>query len=115
MVIRSLDSPEVKRSEYIAHRGAIAHMLLDSSILEGIEFLAHAAVEPGMEIEAHRDTVEEIYYILEGRGVIMVDGEWRDVKKGDSIWIPQGSLHAFRNPSPQGCEILVVAAYPKVI
>ena len=36
---------------------------------------------------------EEIYFILEGRGRVEVDGEEREVGVGDGILIPAGAWH----------------------
>lgn len=60
--------------------------------------LAEARVAPGQRTEAHRHPVaEEIYYILEGRGEMRLDGETRLVGPGDAIAIPPGATHQITN------------------
>ncbi|RJR47937.1 MAG: cupin domain-containing protein [Desulfobacteraceae bacterium] len=110
MIVRNLTDPEVLETTYIAHEGAIAQMVLDQRILREIGFLAIARLEPGKSIEAHRDPMEEIYFIYDGEGEMMVDDEKRAVKNGDAIWIPTGSSHALRNTGARELVILVVAS-----
>ncbi len=113
MVVRNINDPAVLRTTYIAHGGAMARMVMTSSFLEGIEFLAYAVLPPGNVIEAHVDPVEEIYFILKGMGIMQVDRDREEVKGGDAIWIPAGTLHSLENHTKENTEILVIAAYPR--
>ena len=62
--------------------------------------LAEATLPPGGSTERHHHKVsEEFYYILEGRGVMEVDGEERSVGVGDAILIPAGTWHEIRAES----------------
>jgi mannose-6-phosphate isomerase-like protein (cupin superfamily) len=76
----------------------------DGSTIRSILDLANAPVEKQSLAEAsipaggaterhwHRDS-EEFYFILEGRGVMEIDGEEREVGTGDAILIPAGAWH----------------------
>jgi mannose-6-phosphate isomerase-like protein (cupin superfamily) len=110
MIIRNLTDPEVLETTYLAHGGAIAQMVLDRRVLKEIGFFAVARLAPGKVIEAHRDPMEEIYFISEGEGEMMVDEETRGVKPGDAIWIPTGASHGLRNSGRRDLVILVVAS-----
>ncbi|MFZ7112506.1 MAG: cupin domain-containing protein [Desulfatiglandales bacterium] len=110
MIVRNLQDPEVLETTYIAHGGGVAQMILDQRILEEIGFLAIARLEKGRTLEAHRDPMEEIYFILSGEGEMTVDHETRHVKPGDAVWIPTGSLHALTNSGEEPCIILVAAS-----
>ncbi len=60
--------------------------------------LAEARVKPGKSTEPHTHPgTEEIYYLLEGHGVISIDGVKEKVKAGDGIAIPPGAKHAIFN------------------
>jgi phosphoribosylaminoimidazole-succinocarboxamide synthase len=60
--------------------------------------LAEAGVSPGRSTEEHfHPLTEEIYYILEGRGRIRVEGEEREVGPGDGIAILPGQKHRIWN------------------
>jgi len=113
MVVVNVESPEAERTTYVAHRGGLARMLLTSHFMKAIEFFAWAVVPPGNTMEEHIDPVEEIYFVLAGKGLMKVDVEERVVKMWDAIWLPAGVPHAFTNTGKENAFIAVVAAYPK--
>ena len=113
MIIRNIKQKKVVEGRYIAHGGAIATMLLDSSVLQGILFFAYAVLEPGKVIESHIDPYEEIYYLLQGRGVMTVGNEQQKVAAGDAVWLPYGLPHSLANDGDEDCIILVSAAMPR--
>jgi quercetin dioxygenase-like cupin family protein len=39
------------------------------------------------------------FEVLEGTAEVMVDGRWRTSRKGETVIVPPGTLHAFRNRS----------------
>jgi mannose-6-phosphate isomerase-like protein (cupin superfamily) len=45
----------------------------------------------------HHPRTEEIYYILEGQGLMQVGDETRAIGPGDAIAIPPGATHQIRN------------------
>jgi mannose-6-phosphate isomerase-like protein (cupin superfamily) len=47
----------------------------------------------------HRDS-EELYFILDGRGTMEIDGESREVGPGDAILIPPGAWHQITAGEP---------------
>ena len=110
MIVRNISDRAVMETTYLAHGGAIAQMVLDRRILKEIGFLAIATLEPGKQIEAHVDPMEEIYFVLSGSGEMRVDDESKQVGPGDATWIPTGSRHALMNNGREDCVVLVVAA-----
>jgi mannose-6-phosphate isomerase-like protein (cupin superfamily) len=59
---------------------------------------AEAKVAPGKITEEHYHVrVEEIYYILRGKGMMSIVGEMNEVKAGDAIAILPGSKHRIEN------------------
>jgi mannose-6-phosphate isomerase-like protein (cupin superfamily) len=60
--------------------------------------LAEARVASGRSIEEHYHIqTEEIYYVLQGNGCMIIDGEKQDVKTLDGIAIPPGARHKIIN------------------
>lgn len=56
--------------------------------------LAEATIPVGQPTERHHHKLsEEFYFILEGHGVMEIDGETRHVVPGDAILIPPGAWH----------------------
>jgi mannose-6-phosphate isomerase-like protein (cupin superfamily) len=56
--------------------------------------LAEATLPPGAATERHYHGVsEEFYYILEGKGLMEIDGDERVVGPGDAILIPARAWH----------------------
>ncbi|HEY3275638.1 MAG TPA: cupin domain-containing protein [Syntrophorhabdaceae bacterium] len=112
MIVRNMTDPEVLATTYVAHRGAMARMIMTSQFLKSMEFLAYAMLPPGNAIDEHVDEVEEIYFVLNGGGIMKVGAEEREVKEGDAIWLPAGEPHGLKNDKENMMVILVVAAYP---
>ena len=50
--------------------------------------LARAVVAPGHKTRPHRLKSSEIYYILDGRGLMHVERETADVTAGQAVYIP---------------------------
>ena len=59
--------------------------------------LAHAVVKPCKKTKPHSLKTSEVYYILDGTGLMHVDHETQDVGPGDCIDIPPDSLQWIEN------------------
>jgi quercetin dioxygenase-like cupin family protein len=67
-------------------------------------------VAPGAKVppaHSHRDN-EEIVYVLEGVLRYAVDDEQRDLRPGEHMRTPRGSVHAFSNPHDHVARALIV-------
>ena len=63
--------------------------------------LAEATLPAGCETQRHHHRLsEEFYYLLDGRGLMEIDGEEREVGPGDAILIPAGAWHQIRALEP---------------
>jgi mannose-6-phosphate isomerase-like protein (cupin superfamily) len=80
------DGSEIR--ELLAHRNsAIRH-----------QSLAEARLPRGASTAPHyHPLAEEIYYLLEGAGVMRIESEVRKVGPGDAIAIPPGQRHQMIN------------------
>ena len=52
---------------------------------------------PGASVPRHTNEVEHEQYVLSGEYVVGVDGEEHTVSAGDSLLIPAGTVHWYRN------------------
>jgi mannose-6-phosphate isomerase-like protein (cupin superfamily) len=63
--------------------------------------LAEATLPAGGETDRHYHRLsEEIYYLVEGRGLMEIDGQEREVSVGEAILIPAGAWHQIRAIEP---------------
>ena len=66
------------------------------------------ALHPGATIAAHVNDKDEIYYVLSGRGELVLNGEVREVGPGDAILTRSGDSHALRQLGEQDLVIFIV-------
>jgi len=64
----------------------------------------------GATLEHYHKKTEEIYYITEGIGKMVIEGEERIVKAGDAIAIPPGKRHKIWNIGNNVLKILCCCA-----
>ncbi|MGE9270087.1 MAG: cupin domain-containing protein [Verrucomicrobiales bacterium] len=63
--------------------------------------LAEAMLPAGAATERHwHKESEEFYFLLEGSGVMEIDGEVQPVGEGDAILIPAGAWHQIKAIEP---------------
>ena len=63
--------------------------------------LAEATIPAGSETQRHFHRLsEEFYYLIEGIGVMEIDGEVREVGPGDAVLISPGAWHQIRALEP---------------
>lgn len=70
--------------------------------------LAHAVVAPGRRTRAHRLRTAEVYYVLEGRGLMHVGGETAEVSPGRAVYIPPDTVQFIENPGPDRLAFLCI-------
>ena len=87
------------------------HRLWSSdSFKTNILFLDHLILPPDTSIGYHQhNTMEEIYYILNGKGRITVNNHTWDVMKGDAIPCTLHDSHGIYNNTDEELEIFVWA------
>ncbi|MCF7862080.1 cupin domain-containing protein [Candidatus Woesearchaeota archaeon] len=59
--------------------------------------LAHAIVKPNEITQKHKLKSSEVYYILQGEGIMFIDDKSNNVKGGQAIYIPPDSIQKIQN------------------
>ena len=59
--------------------------------------IAHCTINPGKTSKPHTMKTSEVYYILEGKGIIHVDEEQKQVTKDESIFVAPNSRQYLEN------------------
>jgi len=63
---------------------------------EGAVTAYRVTIEPGSTTAiSHHKIAEEIYYVLDGSGTALLDGEEFPLKTGDFLRLPPGTKHGF--------------------
>ena len=73
-------------------------------------------LEPGVSEGDHthegKGELEEIYYFLKGEGVMSVEGEDVPIAAGDSVMVPPGVDHGFRNTGDSLLKLVLIWGKP---
>ncbi|MBI5678315.1 MAG: cupin domain-containing protein [Planctomycetes bacterium] len=59
--------------------------------------LAHAMLKPGETSYRHKLKISEVYYILEGEGLMHIDNESARVLPGQVVYIPPDAVQYIKN------------------
>ena len=84
--------------------------LIDGTVTGAGMGMFELTVQPGARVPpAHSHSRnEEIVYVLEGVLRYTVDDETRDLKPGERMYTPRGSVHAFSNPHDKTARALII-------
>ena len=71
---------------------------------------------PGVSEGAHthegENSLEELYYFLEGRGEMWFGDETLEVQAGEAVLVPVGIDHGMRNPSDAPLKLIIAWGKP---
>jgi mannose-6-phosphate isomerase-like protein (cupin superfamily) len=71
--------------------------------------LAEEILPPGCAVSPHHHlNLEEIYYIVSGRGLMTVGEDAREVGAGDAVYIPRGHRHFLKNTGPEPIKLILI-------
>jgi len=77
--------------------------------LNGIQFsLARFSLKQGKRSLRHKIRSSEIYYILEGKGILMINDESFVVEKDDSVFVPPMSEQFIENTGTSDLRFLCI-------
>jgi len=79
------------------------------SAQEGPNFaLRKFSMLPGGGMPRHTNTVEHEQYVLRGQAKIGIGAEVYEVKQGDVVFIPEGTMHFYENTGDEPFEFLCI-------
>ncbi len=64
----------------------------------------------GSEQPIHNHEPEQCYYIIKGKGLMVIENESQEVKAGDAIFIPSNLKHGIKNLGNEGLEYITANA-----
>lgn len=106
---------EVPWRQFPAHYGgALSKPLVmpDNSGSSHIDYRI-SCYQPMAYVERHKHAVQEqVYHVIEGEGLMEIDGVSRVVRKHDVIFLPPGVEHAISNSGLVDLVFLVVTSPP---
>ena|ERR1700730_10352444 len=71
--------------------------------------LAEEILPPGHAVTTHHHRqIEEIYYIVVGRGLMTVGDEVREVVAGNAVYVPRGHRHTLENTGTEPIKLILV-------
>ncbi len=75
----------------------------------GVSFMHDDTLPPGVTIGEHlHDDSEEVYFVAEGSGVIVMDGEESPIEAGEVSLVSKDHTHGIRNTGDTPMRLIVV-------
>jgi mannose-6-phosphate isomerase-like protein (cupin superfamily) len=74
-----------------------------------LELISEFQVEPEGEVFPHSHPTHEWYYVVAGRGTMVIGDEERQVDVGDLVYIPPNAIHSMRSPADATLRCLCFA------
>jgi len=87
----------------------------EGAIMTYIDSLSRAYLESLCEsVPTTHNDIQEIFYIVSGKGVFKAGNEERNIREGDGIVVPPGITHSLKNELDEALEfIIAVVSMPE--
>ena len=98
-----METPFVRRADEIEYRPLDAAEGMSKGVLVNEDHgapnvaLRRFVLDPGASVPEHTNEIEHEQYVIEGEYVVGLDDTEYTVGPGDTIHIPAGSVHWYRN------------------
>ena len=80
-----------------------------NNTLNGISFsLAHSIILSGKRSKPHKMKSAEVYFVLQGEGIIHVDDEVRKIQQNESVYVPPMSRQFLENTGDLDLKVLCI-------
>lgn len=103
---------ETWSEEDVTRRGLVYWKTLISAGVTQSEQLTVglASISPGEALHEHRHLQAEIYFVLEGNGMVRVGSEARPIEAGSAVFVPGNTVHACENTGASDLRFAYVLA-----
>lgn len=110
MPMRVIDHAEQTKDPW--RPGVLTRMVV--SIVNGTSQLSifEQWCDPGLGAPTHLHAVEEVLTVLEGEADVWLEAEHRQVRAGQSVIVPAGRKHGFRNTGSTTLRVQAILASP---
>jgi len=104
-----IKNPE-NSTKITGNEGTIIYGLLNPQHVENVipYSLAYVNLPHGKSTLSHIMKTSEVYYILEGKGVLHINDEFNSVKAGDAIFVFPGAKQHFDNVGSGDLKFLCI-------
>ncbi|MFW6448824.1 MAG: cupin domain-containing protein [Halobacteriota archaeon] len=102
----------LKRAEEVTYEPVDAAEGLTKGVLLGESdgtprfAIRRFVLDAGATVPRHTNEVEHVQYVLEGRYLVGLDDATHEVSPGDSLYIPAGAVHWYRNEGDEAGSFL---------
>ena len=69
--------------------------------------------EPGCWFQEHRHDLEQVFFVIQGRMEITIDGETHTIGPREMVYVPRNAAHSGRNAADEPLEYLVIDHWPQ--
>jgi len=107
-----MPTPRIRRADEVEYEPVDAAAGLRKGVLLGPDqdapnfAVRRFTLDPGGEVPRHTNAVEHEQYVLAGEYVVGIDDEEHRVGPGDSLLIPAGTVHWYRNEGEEAGAFL---------
>jgi putative monooxygenase len=92
-------------------KGSWSRVLVNDKTIEGNQSsLGYSVFTPGMRTADLSHSVEELAYVVSGRGSIRLEDEELDVGAGQALYVPAGFWHTVVNDGDE--DLVMVFSFP---
>jgi quercetin dioxygenase-like cupin family protein len=108
MLIRNIDETPTAPVEMEGVSGAGMAVMVGRADGAPNFALRHFRVEAEGHTPRHRHDYEHEVFIVEGKGSVLLDGEFREIRGGDVLYVPANEEHQFRADRGEALRFLCV-------